>query len=77
MRKAIFLVLLIPTLAFAGEQTRVYDSHGRSIGTVTPQGQGTVRFHDARGRSQGTATRTGNTTTFYDARGRVVGRATR
>jgi YD repeat-containing protein len=70
------IVLALPSLALAGEQTRVYGPDGRSIGTIVPQGEGTVRTYDAQGRSTGTATTTGNTTKFYDARGNVLGTTT-
>ena len=62
--------------ARAEPQTRFYDSQGRSIGTATPYGNGSVRYYDARGRTLGTSTTTGNTTRFYDASGRSIGSAT-
>ena len=62
--------------ARAEPQTRFYDSQGRSIGTATPYGNGSVRYYDARGKTLGTSTTTGNTTRFYDASGRSIGSAT-
>jgi hypothetical protein len=64
----------------AEEQTRFYDSRGNSIGTVTPQSDGSVRYRDAGGNSTGTSTTTpggsaGPTTTFYGPGGNVTGRA--
>jgi hypothetical protein len=58
------------------EQTRVYAPDGRSVGTVAPQGEGSLRYYDSRGNSLGTSTTTGNTTRFYDAGGRPTGSAT-
>jgi hypothetical protein len=60
------------------EQTRIYGPDGRSIGTATPQSDGSVRYRDAGGNSIGTSTTTpggsaGPTTKFYDARGNVTG----
>jgi|AmaraimetFIIA100_FD_contig_41_20123362_length_667_multi_7_in_0_out_0_1 YD repeat-containing protein len=71
-------ILLLPglSLANAGEQTRIYDAHGRNIGAAVPQGEGSIRYYDARGKSVGTSTRTGNTTRFYDAHGRLTGSST-
>jgi YD repeat-containing protein len=63
-------------LVRAEPQTRFYDARGNSIGTATPQGQGSVRYYDSRGSSLGTSTTTGNTTTFYGPGGSVTGRAT-
>jgi YD repeat-containing protein len=62
--------------ARAEPQTRFYDSQGRSVGTATPYGNGSVRYYDAQGRTLGTSTTTGNTTRFYDAGGRPTGSAT-
>jgi hypothetical protein len=61
--------------SFGAEQTRIYDANGRSIGTATPEGQGSVRYRDAGGRSVGTSTTTHGTTTFYGPSGNVTGRA--
>src|SRR5215831_9069386 len=36
--------------ARAEPQTRLYDSQGRSIGTATPYGNGSVRYYDAGAR---------------------------
>jgi YD repeat-containing protein len=74
---AAMVVVLIVTYARAEpQQTRVYGPGGNSVGTIVPQGQGTVRYYDARGNSLGTSTTTGNTTRFYDAGGRPTGSAT-
>jgi YD repeat-containing protein len=63
-------------IAQAGEQMRLYDAQGRSIGTVTTDSNGTRTFRDAGGRTTGTATTDSNgTTTFRDAGGRTTGRA--
>jgi YD repeat-containing protein len=62
--------------ARAEPQTRFYDSQGRSVGTATPYGNGSVRYYDARGKTLGTSTTTGNATRFYDASGRPTGSAT-
>jgi YD repeat-containing protein len=62
--------------AHAEPQTRFYDSQGRSVGTATPYGNGSVRYYDARGKTLGTSTTTGNTTRFYDAGRRSIGSAT-
>jgi YD repeat-containing protein len=62
--------------ARAEPQTRFYDSQGRSVGTATPYGNGSVRYYDARGKTLGTSTTTGDTTRFYDASGRSIGSAT-
>jgi YD repeat-containing protein len=72
---AVIIVLAIDQ-ARAEQQTRLYDSQGRSVGTATPYGNGSVRYYDARGRTLGTSTTTGNTTRFYDASGRPTGSAT-
>jgi YD repeat-containing protein len=76
-----FAVLLVaacqaPLRSAEAQQTRVYDSSGRSVGTAAPQGQGSTRYYDSRGNSLGTSTTTGNTTRFYDERGRSTGSAT-
>jgi len=62
--------------ARAEPQTRFYNSQGRSVGTATPYGNGSVRYYDARGKSLGTSTTTGSTTRFYDSGGRPTGSAT-
>jgi hypothetical protein len=53
-------------------QTRLYDARGNSLGTATPQSDGTVGYRDAGGNSLGTSTTTGNTTTFYGPGGGVT-----
>jgi hypothetical protein len=59
----------------AEPQTRLYDSRGNSIGTATPQSDGTVRYRDSRGSSLGTSTTTpSGTTTFYGPSGSVTGK---
>jgi hypothetical protein len=65
-------------LVRAEPQTRLYDARGNSLGTATPQGDGSLRYYDSRGSSLGTSTTTpggsaGPTTKFYDARGNVTG----
>jgi hypothetical protein len=77
MKKLAAILLLVSTSAMAGEQTRVYDRNGNSIGTILPDSQGSSRFYDSRGNSRGTSTTTGNTTKDYDARGNVLGTTTR
>jgi YD repeat-containing protein len=80
MKGLAVLIAIIIGLAIdqarAEPQTRFYDSQGRSIGTATPYGNGSVRYYDARGKTLGTSTTTGNTTRFYDASGRSIGSAT-
>jgi hypothetical protein len=59
----------------AEPQTRIYGPDGRSIGTATPQGDGSVRYRDAGGNSLGTSTTTpGGTTTLYGPGGSVTGK---
>jgi YD repeat-containing protein len=72
----VFLAIVTIVGVRSDEQTRVYAPDGRSVGTIAPQGQGSVRYYDARGNSLGTSTTTGNTTRFYDAGGRPTGSAT-
>jgi YD repeat-containing protein len=59
----------------AAEQTRIYDSNGRSIGNAVPYSGGSVRYYDAGGHSLGTSSTSGGTTTYYDARGNRIGTA--
>jgi hypothetical protein len=67
---------LIVTARSEPQQTRVYDSRGNSVGTVVPQGDGSVRYYDARGNSLGTSTTNSTgTTTFYGPGGNFTGRA--
>jgi YD repeat-containing protein len=71
-------ILVIFGVIFAhGQQTRVYDPNGQSVGTIAPQGEGSQRYYDSRGRSLGTSTITGNTTRFYNSRGQPIGSATK
>jgi hypothetical protein len=68
--------MFVPSSAKAGEQTRFYDSKGNSIGTATPQGEGTIKYRDAGGRTLGTSTTTpGGVTTFYGSDGSVTGKS--
>jgi hypothetical protein len=67
-------LFLIATGVLAGEQTKLYDSRGNSIGTATRDSQGTTTFRDSRGNTTGTATTNGSTTTLRDSRGSVAGR---
>jgi YD repeat-containing protein len=73
---AIAAVLLAICVQAQAQQTRLYGADGRSVGTATPSGNGSTRYHDERGRSTGTSTTSNGTTTFYDSRGRVIGRST-
>jgi hypothetical protein len=58
------------------QQTRLYDSRGNSVGTATPQGDGSVRYRDAGGNTTGTSTTTrSGVTTFYGPRGNTTGTA--
>jgi hypothetical protein len=50
MRALIILALLAAaTSAVAGEQSRLYDSRGHSLGTVTRDSQGNRTYRDERG----------------------------
>lgn len=73
---AAFLVaVLVP--AHAGDQ-RLYDDRGRSLGTISRDGQGTATYRDARGRTTGTvSTDSQGTSTFRDDRGRTLWRSNR
>jgi YD repeat-containing protein len=73
---AVVIILVSVIGARSEEQTRFYGPDGKSIGTVVPQGNGSVRYYDSRGNSLGTSTTTGHTTRFYDGRGRSTGSAT-
>jgi YD repeat-containing protein len=68
------IVLALSVTAASAQQTRFYAPDGKSLGTATPYGNGSVRYYDSRGNSLGTSTTTGSGTTFYDARGNVTGR---
>jgi hypothetical protein len=58
----------------AEEQTVLRDSQGRTIGTATPQGDGTVKFRDSQGRSVGSATTDpSGTTRYYGPGGNSLG----
>ncbi len=80
MKGLAVLIAVIVGLAIdqarAQPQTRLYDSQGRSVGTATPYGNGSVRYYDARAKTSGTSTTTGHTTKFYEASGRSIGSAT-
>jgi YD repeat-containing protein len=73
------LAILVCSHAGAAEQTRIYDSTGRSVGTAVPYSDGSMRYYDEHGRSPGTSSTSsdgaaqGATTTFYDAQGRRIG----
>jgi hypothetical protein len=72
-------LLFVVLQARSEPQTRIYGSDGRSIGTATPQSDGSVRYRDAGGNSIGTSTTTpsgsaGSTTTFYGPGGSVTGK---
>jgi hypothetical protein len=74
---AIFLLFVQPTVASAEEQTRFRDAQGKTVGTATPQGDGTVKFRDAQGRSAGSATTdSSGQTRYYDSSGRSLGTST-
>jgi hypothetical protein len=82
LRDALILAIAMVAFAFAVSQvraepqTRFYGPDGRSIGTATPQGDGSTRYRDARGSSLGTSTTTpGGTTTFYGPGGNITGKA--
>jgi hypothetical protein len=61
----------------AESQTTFRDAQGKTIGTATPQGEGTVRFRDAQGRTTGTATTDSTGTThYYGPDGRSLGTST-
>jgi hypothetical protein len=73
-----FAAAAIATAALAEPQTRFYDAQGRSLGTATAVGGGSINYRDAQGRSLGRSPTTpGGTTTYYDSRGRVTGRSSR
>jgi hypothetical protein len=56
------------------EQTRFYGRDGRSLGTATPQGDGTIKYRDSQGRSIGTSTRDSTgTVRYYSPDGRSFG----
>jgi hypothetical protein len=61
----------------AEQQERFYGPDGRSLGTATPQGDGTTKYRDSQGRSVGSATTdsTGQTR-YYDPSGRSLGTST-
>jgi hypothetical protein len=74
----VIFALAVMTQVKAAEQTRIYGPDGRSLGTATPQGDGTVRYRDAGGNSLGTSTTmpgAGSTTTYYGPGGNVTGKA--
>jgi hypothetical protein len=82
LRDAAIIAIAMVIYAFgvvlvrAEPQTRFYDARGNSIGTATPQSDGSVRYRDAGGNSIGTSTTApGGTTTFYGPGGNVTGRA--
>jgi hypothetical protein len=74
---ALLLVFIVPPIALAGEQTTFRNAQGRTTGTATPQGDGSVKFRDASGRSVGSATTDpGGQTRYYDESGRSLGTST-
>jgi hypothetical protein len=70
----IFILFAAPAVATAGEQTIIRDAQGRTTGTASPQGDGTVKFRDSSGRVIGSATTDpGGQTRYYDESGRSLG----
>jgi hypothetical protein len=73
----IFILFAAPAVATAGEQTIIRDAQGRTTGTASPQGDGTVKFRDSSGRVIGSATTDpGGQTRYYDESGRSLGTST-
>ena len=69
----IFALALVSSQALAQEQTRIYGPDGRSLGTATPYGTGSVRYRDSRGRTNFTTTTTTNgVTRIYDSSGHLT-----
>jgi hypothetical protein len=64
---------LIGSQALAQEQTRIYGPDGRSLGTASPYGTGSVRYRDSRGRTTFTTTTMNGVTRFYDSGGHLTG----
>jgi YD repeat-containing protein len=70
--------IALATASAHAEDTRFYGPDGRSIGTASPQGNGSFRYYDARGNNTGSSsTSSSGMTTYYGADGRVTGRASR
>jgi YD repeat-containing protein len=81
MTKTIPIIAALLTLAAlattdaSAQQSRLYDSSGRSVGTATIDSSGTVTRRDARGNVISRETTSGSgVTTVYDSRGRNIGR---
>jgi hypothetical protein len=73
----IFILFVAPAVATAGEQTIIRDAQGRTTGTATPQGDGTVKWRDSSGRVIGSATTdSSGTTRYYGPDGRSIGTST-
>jgi streptogramin lyase len=80
----LWLFISPPIAAAAGaepikiaEQTRFYSPDGKSLGTVTSESQGSVRYRDSTGKTIGTSTTDSTgTTRYYDAQGRSLGTST-
>jgi hypothetical protein len=68
----IFALAVVSSQALAQEQTRVYGPDGRSLGTATPYGTGSVRYRDARGRTNFTTATMNGVTRIYDSSGHLT-----
>ena len=68
----IFTLALFSSQALAQEQTRIYGPDGRSLGTATPYGTGSIRYRDSRGRSNFTTTTVNGVTRIYDSSGHLT-----
>jgi hypothetical protein len=64
------LVLLVPTVALAEQQT-FKDANGREVGRSVSDGRNTV-FYDSMGRTTARSDTSGGTTTIYDQVGTVT-----
>jgi hypothetical protein len=61
----------------AQSRTQYYGKDGRSLGTASPQGEGTTRFYGPDGRSLGTSTTDpSGTTRYFGPDGRSLGTST-
>jgi hypothetical protein len=65
----IFALALVSSQALAQEQIPIYGPDGRSLGTATPYGIGSVRYRDSRGRTNFTTTTMNGVTRIYDSGG--------
>jgi hypothetical protein len=72
------IMLLSSIRPLRGEpQTTFRDAQGRTTGTASPEGSGTVRFRDSSGKTIGTSsTDSSGTTRYYDAQGKSLGTST-